>query len=471
MLRQQAKLFNRLSRIVDTLILLVSLYLAFSVSHLDGVPVREFKNYAWLLLLVIPLWLYLFEKNGLYASIRRCSNLEVIKRLIKVHVLGGAICVTAVFFFHLNNFGRVMFGEFLLFSLLFFILERLLLRNFLGHIRAKGYNVRNLLIVGIQEKALRFHQLVEEHKDWGLIVAGFVQADESKPLEKEFEGHPVLGYARDLIDICKKTQVDEVVICMPRDLMIDVDQYVRDLEEIGITVRLVLDFFDLNYSKSELSVFHNEVPILTFSTKCLDEQQLLLKRVLDIVGSLVGLAITAIVFPFIALAIKRDDPGPIFFSQDRVGMNGRIFKCWKFRSMYVDAEARKQALMDRNEVKGAMFKIKDDPRIIPVGQFLRKSSLDELPQFWNVLKGEMSLVGTRPPTPAEVEQYENWHRRRISIKPGITGLWQVSGRNSIDDFDQIVRLDIDYIDHWSIWLDIKLLLKTVQVVFAREGSY
>lgn len=470
MLRQQARLFNRLNRIVDIVILLVSFFLAFSVSHLDGVPVREFKNYAWLLLIVIPLWLFLFEKYGLYASIRRFSNGEIVKRLIKAHVLGGAICVTAVFFFQVHNFGRVMFGEFLFFSLIFFIAERLLVRNLLGIFRARGYNVRNLLIVGIQEKAHRFHELVEDHKDWGLSVIGFLQADGDRPLENEFEGHPVLGYVGDLIEVCKRTQVDEVIFCMPRDLMVDIDQYVRDLEEIGITVRLVLDFFDLNYSRSQLSIFHNEVPILTFSTKCLDAQQLFLKRLLDIVGALVGLAITALAFPFIAFAIKRDDPGPVFFSQDRVGMNGRIFKCWKFRSMYVDAEARKQELMDQNEMKGAIFKIKDDPRIIPVGHFLRKSSLDELPQFWNVLRGEMSLVGTRPPTPAEVEQYENWHRRRISIKPGITGLWQVSGRNAIDDFDEIVRLDLNYIDNWTLWTDIRLLFRTVKVVFAREGS-
>jgi exopolysaccharide biosynthesis polyprenyl glycosylphosphotransferase len=470
MLRQQAKLFNRLSRIVDICILLVSLFLAFSVSHPEGVPLREFRGYAWLLLLVIPLWLYLFEKNGLYASIRRCSNGEIVKRLIGVHLLAGAICVSVVFFFHMNHFGRVLFAEFLLFALIFFIIERLLVRNLLGYFREKGYNVRNLLIVGIQEKAHRFQQLVEDHKDWGLVVAGFLQADESVPLETEFEGHPVFGYARDLIEVCKKTQIDEVVFCMPKDLIIDVDQYVRDLEEIGITVRLVLDFFDLNYSRSQLSIFHNEMPILTFSSKSLDAQQLFFKRLLDIVGALVGLAITVVAFPFIALAIKRDDPGPVFFSQDRVGMNGRIFKCWKFRTMYIDAEERKQALMDQNEMKGAIFKIKDDPRIIPVGHFLRKSSLDELPQFWNVLRGEMSLVGTRPPTPAEVEQYENWHRRRISIKPGITGLWQVSGRNAIDDFDEIVRLDLHYIDDWKFWTDIRILCKTVQVVFTREGS-
>src|SRR6185369_6771664 len=158
------------------------------------------------------------------------------------------------------------------------------------------------------------------------------------------------------------------------------------------------------------------------------------------------------------------------FSQLRMGENGRMFRCWKLRSMYMDAEARKQELMARNEMKGAMFKIADDPRVTKVGEFIRKSSIDELPQFWNVFKGEMSLVGTRPPTPDEVKSYENWHRKRISIKPGITGLWQVSGRNMIQDFDEVVRLDIRYIEEWSLWLDIKILFKTVWVVFARTGA-
>jgi lipopolysaccharide/colanic/teichoic acid biosynthesis glycosyltransferase len=160
----------------------------------------------------------------------------------------------------------------------------------------------------------------------------------------------------------------------------------------------------------------------------------------------------------------------VLFGQKRVRENGRTFTCWKFRSMFVDAEARKKELFDKNEVTGAMFKLKDDPRITRVGKFLRKTSLDEFPQFWNVLLGEMSLVGTRPPTPDEVARYENWHRRRICIKPGVTGLWQVSGRNQIKDFDEVVRLDLKYIDNWSLLFDMVILLKTIKVVFLREGS-
>lgn len=210
--------------------------------------------------------------------------------------------------------------------------------------------------------------------------------------------------------------------------------------------------------------------MLSNPSKVFNFGQLFLKRCLDIIGAVVGLIITAVILPFVAAAIRLESPGPLFFRQDRVGENGRIFKCWKFRSMFVGAETRKHGLMAHNEMQGAMFKMKDDPRVTRVGRFIRKTSIDELPQFWNVFKGEMSLVGTRPPTPDEVATYENWHRKRICIKPGITGLWQVSGRNQIQDFDEVVRLDIRYIEEWSLWLDIKILARTIWVVMAGKGA-
>ena len=210
--------------------------------------------------------------------------------------------------------------------------------------------------------------------------------------------------------------------------------------------------------------------VVTFATTMYGTGSLIVKRVMDIMGGIVGLVITAIAFIFVAPAIWIEDKGPVFFSQKRVGKNGRIFKIYKFRSMYVDAEERKQELMKNNEMSGAMFKMKDDPRITKVGKFIRKTSIDELPQFFNILKGDMSLVGTRPPTIDEVNVYENWHRRRLSIKPGLTGLWQVSGRNQINDFDDVVKYDLEYIDNWSVLLDIKLILKTIFVVFKGTGS-
>lgn len=198
--------------------------------------------------------------------------------------------------------------------------------------------------------------------------------------------------------------------------------------------------------------------------------QFLVKRIGDIIGSLIGLAITGVLFLIFAPIIKKQSPGPVFYSQWRVGLNGRKFRLYKFRSMYPDADARKAELMKQNKMDGFMFKMDDDPRIFPIGRFIRKYSIDEFPQFWNVLKGDMSLVGTRPPTVDEWEQYSPRHRARLGMKPGITGLWQVSGRSNITDFEEVVNLDVQYICNWSLTEDIKILLRTIGVVFTGNGS-
>ena len=187
-------------------------------------------------------------------------------------------------------------------------------------------------------------------------------------------------------------------------------------------------------------------------------------------GALVGLVITGVVTIFLAPILKLESPGPLVFKQKRVGKNGRYFYIYKFRSMYKDAEERKAALMEKNEMKGLMFKMTDDPRVTKVGKFIRATSIDELPQFWNILKGDMSLVGTRPPTVDEFQQYEARHKRRLSMKPGLTGMWQVSGRSNIEDFEEVVRMDLDYIDNWSLQLDAKIILKTIVVIFKKVGA-
>lgn len=469
MLRQQSKLFNRLSILVDGTIISTAFVCAYTLRKPLPGGLMDIGEYVWALFVAAPIWFYLLHKKRLYASIRSLSIFDIIIRLASVHFVGGGLVAAFIHFVDRDQYSRGLYLAFLGFSWVFFTLEKVSLRAVLGLLRRRGYNTRNLLIVGTQKKAQRFCQLMEGHRDWGFDILGFVQVA-TGPLLDRVEGHRVLGHPEDLIGICKSKQVDEVVFCIPKDYVVDAESYLQDLEELGITVRMVVDFFDSSFFRKELSLFNNELPILTYHPKAFDSQQLFIKRLMDVFGALFGLILTGIFLPFVALAIKRESAGPLFFGQDRVGENGRVFKCWKFRSMSADAEEQKKALLVQNEMKGAIFKIKDDPRITRVGRFLRKTSLDELPQFWNVLKGDMSLVGTRPPTLSEVEQYENWQRRRISIKPGITGMWQVSGRSTIEDFDQIVRLDLQYIDTWSIFLDLKILLKTIKVVFLREGS-
>lgn len=469
MLRQQARLFNRLTILADILTLALAFALAYAIRGHVGTALQEPLEYLWVFLVVAPVWFYLLTRHGFYQSIRRLSLFDILSRMVSVHLTGGVVVAAIIYFLDRDQYSRGLYLLFLALSFLLLSLQKLLLKAALGFLRSRKLNTRHILVVGTRKKARRFCQLIEGHKDWGLEIIGFIQVSEG-PLLREVEGYRVLGRADDLVDTCKNTQVDEVVFCIPKDYLVSVEPYLHELEELGITVRMVMDFFEASFYRKEISLFHNELPMLTYYPKEFEAQQLFLKRMLDIAGSLVGLTIAGAFFPFIALAIKLDSPGPLLFWQERVGENNRIFRCWKFRSMAVDAESRKKSLLDRNEMKGPVFKIQDDPRITRVGKFLRKTSMDELPQFWNVLKGEMSLVGTRPPTPDEVALYENWHRRRICIKPGITGLWQVSGRNRIDDFDEIVRLDLHYIDKWSLWLDVKILVKTIGVVLSRTGS-
>lgn len=273
---------------------------------------------------------------------------------------------------------------------------------------------------------------------------------------------------KDLMAYATHEVVDEVFINLPSEKY-DIGEFVSKFETMGIDVTVNLNAFDLNFAGNKRIREVAGLNVVTFSTNFYKPSHVTAKRVIDICGSLVGLLICGLV-GIVLVPLIRKDGGPAIFAQKRVGKNGRYFKFYKFRSMYVDAEERKKELMDQNTMTGGMFKMDNDPRITPIGRFIRKTSLDELPQFYNVLKGDMSLVGTRPPTVDEYEQYTPEQKRRLSFKPGITGLWQVSGRSEITDFDEVVRLDVSYIDGWTIWSDIKILLKTIKVVFKRDGA-
>ena len=271
-----------------------------------------------------------------------------------------------------------------------------------------------------------------------------------------------------LVTYATRSVVDQVVINLPSEKFLIAD-FVSQFEMMGVpvAVNIVALEFVTNGEKG-IQRFGNS-SVVNFSTTFYRSSDVALKRVIDIIGSLVGLIICGLVSIFLVPLIKRDG-GPAIFVQDRVGRNGRVFKFYKFRSMRVDAEEIKKELMSQNQMQGGMFKIENDPRITKIGHFIRKTSLDELPQFWNVLKGDMSLVGTRPPTLDEYMTYTPEQKRRLSFKPGITGLWQISGRSNITNFDDVVKLDITYLDGWTIWKDIEILLKTIKVVFMKNGA-
>ena len=271
------------------------------------------------------------------------------------------------------------------------------------------------------------------------------------------------------LEYVKRHQVDLVIFSVNHLVRKKIEHLIEAFSEMGIDSLITIDSFAIETLETKLEDF-GTTNVIRLSPRLFTDGELLLKRLMDIAGALVGCFICLIFGLIVAPLIFLEDPGPIIFKQKRVGRNGKFFYIYKFRSMYQDAEAKLQTLKDQNEMQGFMFKMKNDPRITKIGKILRKTSIDELPQFFNVLEGSMSLIGTRPPTVDEYNQYSAHHKRRISIKPGITGLWQVSGRSEITDFEEIVRLDCFYIDHWSITGDIKILLKTFAAVFTGKGS-
>lgn len=288
------------------------------------------------------------------------------------------------------------------------------------------------------------------------------------------DGVPVVANKDNVMGWIRTASLDEVYINLPSGNEHDVAQYIEELEDMGIVVNVnvpslekILEDSKFNNLKCEVK---GDIPMAIFSPAAHDPAQLTVKRIMDFIGGLIGSIVSLPIILITAIPLLLESPGPLIFKQQRVGKNGRIFNIYKLRSMYVDAEERKKALMEQNKMDGFMFKMDNDPRITKVGKFIRKTSIDELPQFWNVLKGDMSLVGTRPPTIDEFEKYESHHKRRLSLKPGITGLWQVSGRSNIQNFEEVVKLDCEYIDNWSLWLDIKILFKTVGVVLTHKGA-
>ena len=326
-------------------------------------------------------------------------------------------------------------------------------------------------------------------KDWSkrleavILLGEKIDASMNVDEQERIDHIPVVAGGEDFVSWVREHAIDEAFIYV--DHLDDklVTEAVSELEQMGIPVTMNLpsverlekrldSLLDEQYTpKIEKELDYNGfVPVLTMGPPVQKMRYMALKRVMDILGGIVGCIFALVFYVFVGLAIKLDSPGPILFAQERIGKNGRKFKIYKFRSMYQDAEERKKALMAQNEMNGLMFKMKDDPRITRVGKFIRKTSIDEFPQFFNVLKGDMSLVGTRPPTVGEFKEYSNYHKRRLSMKPGITGMWQVSGRSDITDFEEVVRLDCSYIDNWSFWLDIKILFKTVAVVLKHDGA-
>jgi exopolysaccharide biosynthesis polyprenyl glycosylphosphotransferase len=428
--------------------------------------ITENKEHLIIALIIIPVWFGLLELFELGAMARIQRYRQIIKKYILV-IAGGAVILT--FFAHILGYYWFTAELMVTFALLnFFVLtaQKLVGRTILKKLRRKGYNTRMLLVIADDSSSDFIHQIIDT-EEWGYRIRGIMT--DSEKIEQEFGGYiSIYAEDSDFTKIIDERVIDEVFYCKKQFDASYIQRRVQECREVGISFNIhnkVLSFSGL----SPKLYFLNHQFFISFRNTPENYLALKIKGTLDFFFSLLALILISPVILFIAIAIKLDDGGPVFFKQTRVGRHGRLFKCLKFRTMITNAEEVKENIMDLNEQDGPVFKIKNDPRITRVGKVLRKTSLDELPQFYNVLIGDMSIVGPRPPIPSEVKQYERHLKRRLSINPGITCIWQVSGRNNVP-FDKWMEMDMEYIDNWSLTLDFMIMLKTVKVIFDRNGQ-
>ena len=415
------------------------------------------------LALVSALWLQGLYRLRTRLSIRR----EVIDVLVSILLL-AVVVFTTLYLLKLPNVSRLFLLLLFSFQAVLTLISRASIRALFRRLRARGYNARFMLVVGANRAAKAFADSVEGHVELGLRPIGYLAAPHDPSLSATRDlRRPVLGTVDEIQEVLHGTVVDEVAICLNLEDWSLVEPITRLCEDEGRVVRIPLSETTVIIPGGRIEDFHG-MSILSLVYGPDRIIGIAVKRLLDIVIAAASLIVFSPLLLLLGALVWLQDGRPILFRQERVGLHGRPFRVVKFRTMVPDAEARLIELEAANEVQGHAFKITDDPRLSRSGRWLRRTSLDELPQLWNVLRGEMSVVGPRPPLPREVIGYDIWHRRRLSMKPGITGLWQVAARRD-PDFDRWVRLDLDYIDHWSLWLDLKIVARTIPAMLAGEG--
>lgn len=411
--------------------------------------------------MVFSLTKHIFDR-GLYSEF-----LSVLKL-----VFGQFVVVLAYLFLSQQgiNYSRIQLSIFFATDMLAVYFGHIFIKKFITKYYQSSYGTRQIMLISSKDKIESILDRFEKTNNWYFKLAYIVLVDDDRTGD-EIRGIPVIANKDSMLDAAKTIALDAVFINVSYNVRADFDiqKTLHDFQEMGVIVHVNIDALELDVTDKVIENL-GFFKVVSYSSRLLDPASLIIKKCMDKAGALIGCTITIIVGIVLVPAICIESKGSPVFSQIRVGKNGRHFKLYKFRSMYADAEKRKAELMEQNQMDGAIFKIDNDPRITKVGRFIRKHSIDELPQFFNVLKGDMSLVGTRPPTVDEVEKYKNEQKRRLSVTPGMTGLWQVSGRSEIYSFDQIVKLDLEYIDRWSIGLDIKLLFKTILVCFTGRGA-
>lgn len=489
MLKSHWRLISRAERVIDNALIFGAFFLSYYARDMllqasitfpiltpDGIQIlAPIEEYLIVLGCGLPLFNAILSILGGYRSMRFSSYVRILRVPVFTSLL-VFLCLGSVLYLLKLDLSRSFVGLFCVLSGVGLFLLRVLVLVLLRFFRVRGKNYRNLLVVGTGDQARRIHQEIAKNSELGVRVIGFVTT--SKDSSSDSNDSAVYDLAARVIagpasfeTALKRHAVDEVLFTD----VVEHFQIVKQLAEIaveeGVRVALAADLFSLNIFKSEVS-YLGGTPLVHYhpSPAAMSSSSLVAKRMMDVVVSAGLLLLLSPFLLFVALAIRLDSTGPVFFRQRRVGLNGRTFILLKFRSMVNEAEKMLDALKEQNEMSGPAFKIRNDPRITRVGRLLRRYSIDELPQLINVLRGDMSLVGPRPPLPEEVSQYIRKQRKRLSMRPGLTCTWQVSGRNEIPDFENWAKLDLEYIDNWSLWTDIKLLFQTIPAVLGGVGA-
>jgi exopolysaccharide biosynthesis polyprenyl glycosylphosphotransferase len=459
---KQRELLIQFNQLTDALLIAVVFWLAHALreelAFRDPVHfslIADFRYYKWLYLVILPVYPFLLDLNGFYTrphQMRRRLTLWMLIKSVSVCVL---IVIATMFFLGLSALSRgviILFGAMSVVAL--FAKDSLFHTYLRLHARHRRLT-RPVILVGSEDRNSEFERLLAEHPEWDFGVVAKID-----PSQESLTKLPQMLHDQ---------AISCVVFNVTQTHFSEVEKAILACEVEGVEAWLVADFVRTSIARATIDEFHGK-PVLVFRTTPEISWQLICKRLIDIAGSLAGLLVLGpLVMLPAAIGIRLTSPGPILFTQKRSGLHGRLFTMYKFRSMVSNAEMLRAELEAYNEMSGPVFKMTGDPRVTPFGKFLRRSSIDEFPQLWNVLKGDMSLVGPRPPIPSEVQHYDPWHRRRLSMKPGLTCLWQIGGRNSIG-FEQWMKLDLQYIDNWSLWLDFKILARTVPVVLSGLGA-
>ena len=471
MLRRNMPIVKSLHLVFDLGLIFISFRLALLIRGglaASGilVPLSMDRPYG-LLLFILPIWgFFLFLRRECH-EYRGKPFREILRNTGVVILQCFALLLACLFFTKRLDQSRALILIFLLVNFALLLSFRGFISHLLGYLRKRGYNFKNILIIGTGAPARELIRDVKENPEWGFRISGLLDwADGLKG--KYIEGFRVTGNLRDLPTILKNDQVDYAVFAVCRRFLNRIEESLLTCEEMGVPSCLLADFFPLRFSRKKMGEFQKK-PAIVFSSAPDSSSLLLLKHLSDKLFTLTGIVLLSPLMLFLSSLVKLTSKGPVLFKQKRCGLNGRKFTMLKFRTMVENADHMKDVLAHKNEMDGSAFKITDDPRLTRVGHVLRKLSLDELPQLFNVLRGEMALVGPRPPLPAEVSQYDPWQRRKLSMKPGLTCLWQVNGRNNVN-FEKWMKMDLEYIDNWSLWLDTKILLKTIPAVVLGTGA-